>query len=198
MCLTFQERCHVPLSAHDIACSRLICNPGEVSGGDERVRRQLQWGQKRESDKSSRMGSDQKMMQTKKKKNRQNTITAGNVSRTGLESMRMVWSFWNNNRLERLNRHSGSFCSTQPPVHSHQHRLRPSVWLPQSDRAWRDGDKRERVRAAQLVMGWKTIWAKSFCCVIGAVREFVVTALHLLANAKDDGPLMSFTVIQLS
>lgn len=108
------------------------------------------------------------------------------------------WRFWNNNRLERLNRHFGSFCSTQPPVLSHQHRLRPSVWPPQLDRAWRDDDKRESVRVAQVVMGWKTIWAKSFYCVIGAACEFVVTALHLLAHAKDDGPLMSFTVIQLS
>lgn len=107
------------------------------------------------------------------------------------------WSF-GNNRLERLNRHCGSFCSTQPPVHSHQQNLRPSVWPPQTDRAWRDDDKRERGRAAQLGRGRKTIWAKGFYFVIGAAREFAVTALHLLASAKDDGPLMSFTVIQLS
>lgn len=57
--------------------------------------------------------------------------------------------------------------------------------------------KRER-ESGTIVMGWKTVWAKSFYCVIGAAREFVVTALHLFTNAKDDGPLMSFTVVWLS
>lgn len=100
--------------------------------------------------------------------NERNSMTGGNASGAGLEWMRIgaFWSFWNNNRRERL--HFCSFCSMQPPVHSHQHRLCPSVRPPQPDRAWRHDDKRPLVRVAQFVMGWKTIWAKSFYCVIGA------------------------------
>lgn len=188
VCLTSQQRCHVPLSAHDIAWSLLICNPGEVSGGDHRGR-------------DANCSKGKRELQIKVQEWVQNVtwmqgVWAG-LAWNGCACVHF-WSFWNNNRPER----GLSATSEASTARSHLSTPISAVCvLPSGLRSRTEHDEtmtKGRAREWQFVMGRKTIWAKSFYCVIGAACECVVTALHLLENAKDDSPLMSFTVIQLS
>lgn len=116
--------------------------------------------------------------------------------------------FCDNDRPGWLSRHSSSLSSTQPPVRSYQHCLRPSVWPPQAGRSVTRGwQKRKRESEwggdSESVMGWNRKYQeqRALLCdrsLNGAACEFAVTGLSPFTNAWDDCPLMSFTVLQLS
>lgn len=88
--------------------------------------------------------------------------------------------FCDNDRPDWLSRHSRSLRSTQPPVHSYQCCLCPSVWPPQAGRSVTRGwqkPKRERERGGTERVWWAGIGnskSKELSCVIGGGTELRV------------------------